>query len=294
MNLKMNLTKQASVLLLLTLLSTSCFSEGSNNQGNAVTEAKSGKALYEEKCRTVAGEKIYRKVENVEGIVLLKVRPQASDREWADRMWPGAAFALEAGGSAYIDTFLGYEYAPADGLTGKPGAVTPAQRGYITTDKYPDGLPGYRYVDVIDDKDGKRYRYSGSLKVVGRKDETAPGVQMALKKDPNFDMNVRRWVLDKTLATTQSPQYGVTFEDHVIPQDRAVGVASSTIKVVDLKTNEVLGEMTRYAWSPGGPSNANPSPWLTAWKCPGHPVGASAATRKFVDQILIPKKAQQP
>ena len=67
-------------------------------------------------------------------------------------------------------------------------------------------------------------------------------------------------------------------------------MASSTVKVIDLQSKEVLGEMTRYAWSPGAPSRVNPSPWLTAYRCPGHARGADAMTRKFVDQILIPAK----
>lgn len=57
---------------------------------------QAGKALWEEKCRSVAGEKIYRKVEKVEGLLLMKVRLQAGEREWSDQMWPGAAFAREA------------------------------------------------------------------------------------------------------------------------------------------------------------------------------------------------------
>jgi hypothetical protein len=78
----------------------------------------------------------------------------------------------------------------------------------------------------------------------------------------------------------------------VIPEERRLGLASSTVKVLDLKTGEVLGEMLRYAWSPGAPSPANPTPWLTAYRCPDHARGTNAATRKFVDQILIPKKGQ--
>lgn len=248
------------------------------------------KARFEEKCRTEAGEKIYRTVKDVEGLVLMKVRPRASDREWSDLMWPGAAFAIEAREDDYINTFLGYEYAPGDGQTGKPIPITATSRGYINTDQRSEGLPGYRYVDVIDAKDGKRYRYTGFEKVVGKKDVTAPNVKLELQADPNYDLNVYRWTLDRVPAPAVSPRYGVTYEDHVIPEDRALGIASSTVKVIDLQTQEVLGELTRYAWTMGGASRANPSPWLTAYKCPGHAVGSDAATRKFVDQILIPRK----
>nr|WP_298167688.1 hypothetical protein [uncultured Pseudomonas sp.] len=236
--------------------------------------AEAGKALWEEKCRTVAGEKIYKTVPDVEGIVLLKVRPEASQRQWADPMWPGAAFALEARADEYITTFLGYEY--ATGSKGIPNEITKERRGYIATDRR-FGLmehPGYRYVDVIDEKDERRYRYV-----------------LIQKPRPTSKIGWVDTVLEKSPAPKLSPRYGVTFEDHVIPEDRALGVASSTVKVVDLKTGEVLGEMLRYAWSTPA-SRVNPNPWLTAYKCPGHAVGSGSATRKFVDQVLIPRKEQ--
>jgi len=251
--------------------------------------AKAGKALWEEKCRTVAGEKIYKTVPDVEGLVLLKLRPEAGSREWADPNWPGAAFAREGTVEHYINTFLGYEEAFAFG--GVPRPITKDYRGYINTTYKPGAkqYPGYRYVDVIDALDGQRYRYSGSVKVVGRKDTTAKGVQMALWRDPNYDLNVYRWTLDRIPAPDPAPRYGVTFEDHVIPEERALGVASSTVRVIDLESGEVLGEMLRYAWSTPA-SSANPSPWLTAYKCPMHPEDAGSATRMFTDQILIPRK----
>jgi hypothetical protein len=248
-----------------------------------------GRALFDEKCKTVAGEKIYRMVENVEGIVLLKVRPRAGEKQWQDPMWPGAAFALEATADEYITTFLGREYGGST-LDGKPTPITKAYRGYISTKSESGGLPGYRYVDVIDDKDGKRYRYVGVRKVVGKQDAKAYNIQVELKRNPNYDLNIYAYVLDKTPAPAPAPRYGVTYEDHVIPEERALGLASSTVKVIDLQAKEVLGEMTRYAWGSLKVTSANPSPWLSAYKCPGHTRGAEAATRKFVDQILIPAK----
>lgn len=252
--------------------------------------ARKARALYEEKCRTVAGEKIYRTVPDVEGIVLLKVRPEAGGREWADLMWPGAAFALESSADRYVTTFLADEHALGEGLTGKLRKITPENRGYINTDRRSEGLPGYRYVDVIGEKDGKRYRYTGSNKAVGKKDITAPNVQLGIKNDPNYDINVYQWTLEKAPAPHPSPRYGVIFEDHVIPEERALGVAGSTVKIVDLTTSEVLGEMTRYAWGSTKPSSFNPSPWLTADRCPKSSADPHARTRQFVDQVLIPRR----
>lgn len=249
-----------------------------------------GKALFDEKCRTAAGEKIYKTVPDVEGVLLLKVRPAREDRDLANPMWPGAAFAIEARADEFLTTFLGYEQSSRPNMP-----VTTDYRGYINTrvvPSNPSNLPGYSYVDVIDEKDGRRYRITGSQKIVGKKDTTAKGVQMAIEKDANYDLNIYRWSLDRTLAPDPAPRYAVTYEDHVVPEERALWLASSTVKVIDRQTGEVLGEMTRYAWSAGAPSLANPTPWLSAYKCPGHAVGAEAATRKFVDQILIPKKGQ--
>lgn len=270
--------------LALVLAASGCQSVSNTPQNPQVVDmAKAGKAYYEEKCKTVAGEKIYRTVPEVESVLLMKVRPDRSQTQLEDPMWPGAAFNDESYGERYIKDFLGYEHGklPTEELA--PGKY---RRGYITTDIRPGGLPGYRYVDVMDAKDGTRYRYTGSNKAVRKQDTTAYNVQIAMKADPNYDLNIYSYVLDKTPVTAPAPRYGVTFEDHVIPEERAMGVASSTVKVLDLTSNEVLGEMIRYAWRPRGMRLTD---WLTASNCPHHAVGSNSATRKFVDQILIPK-----
>ena len=256
------------------------------NRTEYLAKIKQAEALYKEKCEKVAGIKIYKTVPDVEGVLLLKIRPERTDRELADPNWPGAAFGRDAYGDYYITSFLGYEHRAVD-----KNGVTSSVRGYINTDKRPGGLPGYRWVEVPDPKDGLRYRYTGSDKVTGKKDPTAYNVQLELKKNPNYDMNVYNWSLDKTPSPSKTPpRYAVTFEDHVIPEERALWVASSTVKVLDLKTNEVLGEMTRYAMSYiHAPRHS--MPWLNHSICPTmNMTGDSDSTRKFVDQILIPTK----
>jgi hypothetical protein len=279
-NLSQNL-RSPLALVLATLLVAACQTTSPPAQAQqpgalSIQErVQRGRALFDEKCRTVAGEKIYKTVPDVEGLLLLKVRPHAGEREWADRMWPGAAFAIEATANDFINTFLGYEHS-ADRIE----PVKSNSRGYIGTDFQPDNpsnVPGYRYVDIIDEKDGKRYRYSGRW-------------EEPWQTDKSYLKGYIKFYLDKTPAPDPAPRYAVTYEDHVVPKERALWLASGTVKVIDRQTNEVLGEMTRYAWSAGAPTSANPSPWLTAYKCPGHSVGANAATRKFVDQVLLPKK----
>lgn len=247
--------KRLSLLALLALLLNAC---------NPFE--KSAQAIFEEKCQTVAGEKIYKTVEGVDGVLLIKVRPKAGEKEWADPMWPGAAFAQEFRAEEYIKSFMWFEHPGSD----KP--ITTTHRGFLND--RPSNLPGYRYLEVIDEKDGTHYRYTGRW-------------EEPWKKDKSYLKGYVKFYLDRTLATDPNPRYGVTFEDHVLPEERKRWIASSTVKVIDLQTNEILGEMTRYAWSRGGPSSANPSPWLSAYQCPRE-LGRFAQTRQFVDQILIP------
>lgn len=244
------------------------------NREEYLAKIKEAKALYEDRCKNVAGINIYKTVPDVEGVLLLKIRPERSDRELADPMWPGAAFGEEYSGDSYIRSFLGYEYRGVD----KNGVMS-SVRGYINTDKRPDGLPGYRWVEVPDPKDGQRYRY------IARYDEP-------WQTDKNYLKGYIRFNLDKTPSPSKTPpRYAVTFEDHVIPEERTLWVASSTVKVLDLKTNEVLGEMTRYAMSYIHAPRQS-MPWLNHSICPYSIGGSGTNTRQFVDQILIPKREQ--
>lgn len=246
-----------------------------NNREEYLAKIKQAEAYYKDKCATVAGIKIHKTVPDVDGLLLLKIRPNRGDRELADPNWPGAAFGGEAYGDGFITSFLGYEYR----VVNKDGVMSPS-RGYIGTTKNPGGLPGYRWVEVIDPKDGQRYRYSGRY-------------DKPWKTDSSYSKSYVRFNLDKTLSPSKtSPRYGVTFEDHVIPEERALWVANSTVKVLDLETDEVLGEMTRYAISYIH-SPRRSMPWLNHSICPTmNMTGDLYSTRQFVDQILIPKKEQ--
>lgn len=251
------------------------------NREEYLAKIKEAKTLYEDRCKNVAGIRIYKTVPDVEGVLLMKIRPNRTDKELADPNWPGAAFGGELYGDSYIRTFLGYEYRGAD-----KNAVMSTVRGYINTDKRPEGLPGYRWVEVIDPKDGQRYRY-----VLEYKEVTHTSSPLIGGDGKSF--TVKENVLTKTPSPSKTPpRYAVTFVDHVIPEERALWVASSTVKVLDLKTDEVLGEMTRYSMSYIHAPRQS-MPWLNHSICPEMNVTSYAqSTRIFVDQILIPKKEQ--
>lgn len=242
----------------------------------SIERYETGHAMYLERCATKAGYKINKIVEDVDGIQLLKIRHPVNS---GDPMAPGAAFALESVDKEYITSFLGYR---------RPSTQSDNSYAAFTSNSL-DAIPGFSYVDVIDEKDGQRYRVTGSQKATGRKDLTAEGVKRNLAKDPNYDLNVYNWVLDRIPAPDPAPRYAVTFEDHAIPEEHAYGIASSTVKVIDTQTSEVLGEMVRYAYYPGRTVN-----WLRANKCPGVVFGSGHATRQFVDHVLVARGATLP
>lgn len=96
------------------------------------------KALFEERCRT-AGEKIYRTVDKVDGVLLKQVR---SAGEPTNPMMSGAAAAHEFTGADYIRYFLLFQ-----------------REGTQRLGEEASSLPGYRYVDSFGE-DGVRYRYT--------------------------------------------------------------------------------------------------------------------------------------
>ncbi len=206
------------------------------------------KALFDERCKTT-GEKIYKTVENVEGVLLMKVRQHDADK--SDPMMAGAAAAYESQGDFYIRSFLLSEVEP------KKSRVRA-----LVEDRTQTTRQGYKYVDVIDPADGKRYRYTVAA-------------------------NAR---MKRELATGQTPRYGVTFEDIVDANERKYWIAGSTVKVIDLKTKETLGEFTHYVIDRGQGSRAGArTPWLFADSCDGANYGRNW-TRFFTDQVLKPKQ----
>lgn len=98
-------------------------------------------ALFDERCK-MAGEKIYRTVEGVEGVLLMKMRQY--DAAQSNPMMQGAAAAHEFYGDSYIRSFLLYEREP-----------TSIEVRSLLQDLSVSTLPGYRYVDVIDPDEKK-------------------------------------------------------------------------------------------------------------------------------------------
>ncbi len=271
---------------LLPFLLAACAATGSaqlsgvEERGARLAKAE---AMFAERCRK-AGVFIHRTAENVEGVFLMKLRPQGINH--GDQYRMDDPYGRDLGGDGYILNFLrGFETRQAQFAPGAPSRY------------------GYHYVEALDPKDGQRYRFTGSRKVVGRMDASAPNVKVDLARDPNFDLNIYAFTLDKAPAPGPMPRYGVTYEDISTREERDYWIAGSSLKVIDLHTNEVMAERIGYMMDRGqGNTNSGRSPWLFAANnaCPsffvnpnlppnGRGSGAQLhQTEDFVERILKP------
>ncbi len=218
-------------------------------------------AMFAERCKK-SGEFIKRTVENVEGIYLRKLRPEKLNR--GDQFAMDDPYGFDVRGEGLINSFL----------QGRNKYGSLASEALVSND--------YRYVEAIDPKDGKRYRYTGRI------DEP-------WRRDPSYSTTYKRFVLDKVPAPGPSPRYGATYDDISTREEREYWIAGSSLKVMDLKTNEVIAERIGYMVDRGQGSDAGDrAPWLMAAnnacpafpRFPGNPPFQLDQTRRFVESVL--------
>jgi hypothetical protein len=225
--------------------------------GSYKWQYNTAKALFDERCKT-AGEKIYRTVENVEGIQLINPRSSSNEQNRADNKWIDAGLPAEHGGASYILSFLYWEHVQASQSSNDPER---ASRSYLNDKASP--LPGYKFVD-IKLPDGRIERAT----------------------------LVKGLELQRLALTTSPAQYVVTQHDISTPEDRERWIAGTKVQIKKESSNELIAEKTWYAFEPGfGNTSGGRSPWGFAHVCPRSGHGASP-TRYFVDQVLKPVKGE--
>jgi hypothetical protein len=218
-------------------------------------------AMFQERCKK-AGEFIYRTAEDVEGIFLLKLRPDGIN--YRDQYRMDDPYGSESMGEVYLMGFL----------------LGRNEKGVFVVDG-PVVSKGYRYVDAIDPKNGQRYRYTGRI-------------EEPWQRDKRYLKGYTRFVLDRVLSPDPAPRYGVTFDDISTREERDYWIAGSLLRVIDLKTNEVMAERIGYMMDRGqGNDSGGRAPWLFAadHACPRFPGGSSGQprqTRIFVEKVLYP------
>jgi hypothetical protein len=271
------LTSTRTMKLVTLLLSLSLLGACTSGPHAAQPNERQAKAMamWQERCKT-AGEKIHKTVEDVEGIYLMKLRP--NKRNFGDQ------FKLD-------DPYTAKDVSIEALLLNRDMSGSLSMNASFSK--------GYSYVEAQDPKDGQRYRYTGGKRVVGQMDSTAPNVQIDLKRNPNFDLNIYSFVVDKVPVPGKPPRYGVTYDDISTHEEREYWIAGSSLKVIDLQTNEVIAERIGYMvdWAQGSQAGGR-SPWLLAAAnaCPafpkdpgGHPF-TGYQVREFAEKVLKPSK----
>jgi hypothetical protein len=225
-----------------------------------VERYETAEAMFQERCKK-AGVFIYRTAENVEGIFLLKLRP--GNINYGDQYRMDDPYGSDLLGDGYIATFLWARN----------------EKGLLDAMK----VGGYRYVDAIEPKDGKRYRYTGRI-------------DQPWLRDKRYGEWVREFVLDKVIAPDPAPLYGVTYDDISTREERDYWIAGSSLKVIDLATNEVMAERIGYMMDRGqGNNSGGRAPWLFAadHACPVFSPRKGSffqdhQARNFVEKVLNP------
>lgn len=203
--------------------------------GSDARRAQQAREMWQARCQK-AGEFIHRRASGVEGVLLLKLRPDAPNR-W-DQFALDDPYGGDLGGEGYIQSFL---------------------RGAFRADyrDIPAGMPprrGYLWVEAVDPANGQRYRYTG-------------GMVEPWLRDKNFLPGYQRFEMQRVPATGLQPaaRYGVTYEDISTREDRLHWIAGSALRVIDLATGEVMAERIGYMFDAlQGNTDRGRQPWSYA------------------------------
>jgi hypothetical protein len=191
-------------------------------------------AKYQEYCKK-AGLHIYRTVpEPVEGIVLMKWRP--------DHFNQGEQFTLDdpLGQTCHGQGCLLVLLRPIEGIELTNKFRFPSGRESLTE--------GYKYIESIDPIDGKMYRFS--KRIYRPHDRDSGWLEDLLASE-----------LIKIPIEEFSFRYGITWEDLSTLADREQWIAGSSLKMIDLQTGEVLAERISYMFN----SALRQNMYSTAW-----------------------------
>ena len=226
------------------------------------------KAVFDERCKD-AGYKIYKTVENVEGVTLLNV--WQGDPRNEDQMWEYAGLPKASGKDGYIQGFLfwrEWDFQTNDYSDYSNGFVPNLNYQHKNLpnevkQRYKN-LNSYKYVDVAQNSIYQRYQYKELY-------------------DPS----------EISITTVQKPsRYTVEFENPIIPEDRKIWMTTTKAFVRDTKTGTLLGEATWYSLhgGQGVKKYSTTGIWDRAKVCPDIANGQYGPIQYFVLKVLKPKQ----
>lgn len=209
---------------------------------------------FEHLCKTEAGEFIYKTVENVEGLYMMRPRKVATDYELEH------LYALEDP----------YGHTSDDDMPGAQDSyVQPVQGKYLFLE--------ISLISKGESGDATKYQryYRDEKANPGKKYQTMINGQGVF---------VPYVVTDAKVPTLKS-RYGYTWRGITRLHDREFGIAGGELIVLDMETNEVLSVRRGFARTGGAKNNLTGVWWLTAPSCPNRGL---KTTPKFIQQVLVP------
>ena len=224
------------------------------------------KAVFDERCKT-AGYKIYKTVENVEGVTLLNVWPD--EKHYEDQMWEYAGLPKTFGGNTYIRGFLLWREWDnhLNDFNSYGNGFTPNRRFAPSDAEDINGykkVNSYQFVDVFHNKTYQRYKF----------------------KD--------LFILDElsTEITTKPSRYEVSFENPIIYEERKIWLATTNATIKDSQTGEVLAKATWHSLhgGQGVKKYSTTGLWDRAKVCPSIANSQYHPIQYFVLKVLKPKQ----
>ena len=190
------------------------------------------KTVFDERCKD-AGYKIYKTVEGVEGVTLLKVWPDRdlSKGDLDDQMWEYAGLPRMFSGQVYIEGFLYWRIWDLRNSEYKNHGNGALNQADLSKYKNEDAgryinVNSYQYVDVLENGEYQRYQYLNL-----------------------FDLSPDNSLTNKQI--NKPSRYTIDFENPVIPEDRKWWIATTKATIKDSQTNELLAEANWYTMHGG-------------------------------------------
>ena len=185
---------------------------------------------FDHLCKTEAGEFIYKMVENVEGLYLIRPRKEATDYE------------------------LEHLYALEDPYGHTNHEVTMGEYNFVSPNRY-------AYVERLTQPP----RFSRATQQ-SNETKTAEQRSEVYERFTGYDSRHLESMKRESAQSLRS-RYGFTWRGVIRPHDRELGIAGGELIVLDLQTNEVLGVRRGYIRS-GSMKNLTGIWWLTGQACP--------------------------
>lgn len=216
---------------------------------------------FDHLCKTEAGEFIYKTVEHVEGLYMMRPRTEVTDYE------------------------LEHLYALEDPHGYTNGEATGIEFLFVEPNRYQ-----FFEMDLVKDRKlrmGSQFLDPSYLKM--------PEDKARYERYSGYDARKTKTMI-KEFDTSLKSRYGFTWRGVTRPHDRELGIGGGELIVLDIETKEVLGVRRGYIRS-GNMKNLTGIWWLTGRTCPEynyrHRNKDFDFSYWFVGKVLKPKNFQQ-